>query len=162
MKRYLLAVFLIISPLALRAAEVESTRTPYYASLKAKAEEANVRTGPSVRYPIRWVYQRPNWPVQVVATFEAWRKIRDVYGEAGWVHKTLLTPKRHVLIQGKGVQQLFRLPVETASVVVLVEEGVAAELISCKSGWCKIEVDGYKGWIQTPHLWGVDSKENMG
>ncbi|HEY9567148.1 MAG TPA: SH3 domain-containing protein, partial [Thalassobaculum sp.] len=45
---------------------------PRYVTLRAS--EVNVRAGPGVRYPIEWVYQRQNLPVEVVAEFDTWRK----------------------------------------------------------------------------------------
>ena len=134
-----------------------TTKTPYYATIKA--DEANIRTGPSVRYPIQWVYTKPNWPIQVLATFERWRKIKDINGEIGWAHESLLSGRRNVILNTEGVQEIFRLPIPSSTIVLIAEKGVVAELISCKSNWCKIEHSGKKGWIESKHLWGVDKDE---
>ena len=56
---------------------------PRFASLKS--DEVNVRTGPGSRYPIDWVFKRKGMPVEIVAEFENWRKIRDWQGAGGWV-----------------------------------------------------------------------------
>lgn len=133
---------------------------PYFASIRSN--EANVRTGPSVKYPIQWVYKRKNWPVEVTATFEGWRKISDINGEAGWIHESLLTRKRNVMINTEGVQEVYRLPVLTATVMMLVENGVIAELLQCKADWCKIQVDDIKGWVRSEFLWGVHKEEVLG
>jgi SH3-like domain-containing protein len=131
----------------------------YYASLKT--DEANVRTGPSVRYPIQWVYKKPGWPIQITAKFENWRKIRDVHGEAGWINKNLINSKRNVLINTKGIQEVYRLPLITSSVVFIAESGVIAELLSCKDNWCKISFATQEGWVEAKHLWGVDDNETI-
>ena len=52
---------------------------PRYVSLKS--DKVYVRTGPSVRYPIRWIYQKSDIPVEIVEEFDVWRKIRDSEGE---------------------------------------------------------------------------------
>ena len=152
---------LLIALLALvisNPAFAKSTRPlPYYASIKA--DEANIRTGPSVRYPIQWVYTKPGWPVKVTATFERWRKISDINGEIGWVHESLMSSRRHVIIDGEGVQEVHRLPILTSQVVVIAESGVVAKLLECKNQWCKIAVSGDDGWIKSNHLWGVDENE---
>ena len=62
---------------------------PRFASLKS--DEVNVRTGPGSRYPIDWVFKRKGMPVEIVAEFENWRKIRDWQGAGGWVYQGLLT-----------------------------------------------------------------------
>src|SRR3546814_8908608 len=66
---------------------------PRYVTLRAS--EVNVRAGPGVRYPIEWVYQRQNLPVEVVAEFDTWRKIRDPDGVEGWVHQQVLRSEEH-------------------------------------------------------------------
>lgn len=118
-----------------------------------------MRTGPSVRYPIQWVYQRESWPVEVTATFEGWRKIRDIKGEAGWIHESLLTGKRNAVISTHGVQEIYRLPMNNTKVVAIAESGVVAELEECKKQWCKVAVEKKEGWIESKYLWGVKSDE---
>src|SRR5262245_34959241 len=66
---------------------------PRFASLRS--DEVNVRTGPGTRYPVDWVFKRKFMPVEVVAEFENWRKIRDWQGASGWVHQSLLTGRRY-------------------------------------------------------------------
>ena len=51
---------------------------PRYVTLRAK--EVNVRAGPGSRFPIEWVFQRPDLPVEIVTEFDTWRKVRDVDG----------------------------------------------------------------------------------
>ena len=149
-----LAVFLAI---ILFAQVGFAQKLPYYASIRA--DTANVRTGPSVKYPIQWVYLQPGWPVKVAATFERWRKITDIKGEAGWIHESLISSSRYVLVETNGVQELLRLPMKSSNVVAIAEDGVVAKLLSCKSGWCKVDAGEKEGWIRAKHLWGVDDGE---
>ncbi|PIR38910.1 MAG: hypothetical protein COV35_05365 [Alphaproteobacteria bacterium CG11_big_fil_rev_8_21_14_0_20_39_49] len=152
----LITIFLILfSPIFAHADS--NAKVPYFASIKDS--EANVRTGPSVRYPIQWVYKREKWPVEVTATFEGWRKIRDIKGEAGWIHESLLTGRRTAVISANGVQEIYRLPMNNAKVVAIAESGVVAELEECKTQWCKILVKEEKGWIESKYLWGIKSDE---
>src|SRR3977135_1331350 len=51
---------------------------PRFASLRS--DEVNVRTGPGARYPVDWVFKRKAMPVEIVAEYENWRKIRDRQG----------------------------------------------------------------------------------
>lgn len=131
----------------------------YYASIKS--DEANVRSGPSVKYPINWQYQKSGWPVKVTASFNQWSKISDINGEAGWIHESMITRKRRVVVQAEnnGVQQIYRLPLNSSSLVMIAENGVVADLLECKKNWCKIEKDDLKGWILAKYLWGVDANE---
>src|SRR5437660_12925684 len=72
---------------------------PRFASLRS--DEVNVRTGPGTRYPVDWVFKRKGMPVEIVAEYENWRKIRDWQGASGWVHQSLLTGKRGFIIAAK-------------------------------------------------------------
>lgn len=129
---------------------------PRYVTLRAK--EVNVRAGPGVRYPIDWVYQRPNLPVEVIAEFDTWRKIRDPEGTEGWVHQSMLSGRRTVLIIG-GERLLRRAPDPAAPPVARLEAGVIGWLDGCRKDWCEIEVAGLDGWIQRTHIWGVRADE---
>lgn len=159
----LVLLVILIFSMTVSSSYAQQRQFPYYASIKA--DEANIRTGPSVKYPIEWVYKKSNWPVKVTATFERWRKLEDVYGEVGWVHESLLTGKRNAIIKTKGgsVQEVYRLPVLTSPIVFIAEDGVVVEISSCKNNWCKVETrDGHKGWVKSEQLWGVKDGEIIG
>ena len=149
-------LFLCVVMCILVQTPAHAASVPYFASIKSK--EANVRTGPSSRYPIQWVYQRKSWPVKVTASFETWRKISDIYGESGWIQQNLLSGKRHVIINTKNgeLQKTYRLPDENSSATQLIENGVIAELLRCEKEWCQIRIKRNKSWIKAKALWGID------
>lgn len=129
---------------------------PRYVSLGA--QEVNMRTGPGTRYPIKWVYTRKSLPMRVEAEFDIWRKVRDHDGEVGWVHGSLLSGRRHVVITGEGpdnIQALYEKPHPASIAMLRAEDGVIAELLQCASGWCRIQIDGKKGWLPHTAIWGV-------
>lgn len=66
---------------------------PRFASLRA--DKTNMRTGSGVRYPIDWVYQRPGLPVEIIAEYGNWRKVRDWLGAQGWAHQSMPSGKRY-------------------------------------------------------------------
>lgn len=133
---------------------------PRFVTLRAR--EVNVRTGPGVRYPIDWVFQRPNLPVEVVAEFDTWRKIRDFEGTEGWVHQSMLSGRRTVIVV-TAERMLRREPAESAPPMARLEPGVIAWLEACRSDWCEVEVAGIDGWLRRGDVWGVragDPAEN--
>ena len=69
---------------------------PRYVSLKAG--EANARRGPSLSHKIDWVYKRRGVPLEIYAEYENWRRVRDYEGAGGWIHYSLLSGVRTVLI----------------------------------------------------------------
>ena len=36
-----------------------------------------------------------------------------------------------------------------------IKKGRLLEIKKCEKEWCKVETDGYKGWVDKENLWGV-------
>ena len=127
-----------------------------------RSGEVNLRAGPGVRYPVEWVYKKRHLPVEVVAEYDTWRKIRDWQGTQGWVHQGMLSGKRSVIVTGD-LRTLRSKPDTSANPSARLEEGVIARLLECPNGttWCKIEADGYLGWLRKAEFWGVYSGESV-
>ncbi len=137
-------------------AKPEGTRSgrplPRFASLRAA--EVNVRTGPGVRYPVEWVFKRRSFPIEIVAEFDTWRKVRDWQGTVGWVHRSMLSGRRTVLVTGL-VRLLHSEPAAGAKTVARLEPGVVAELLRCEKSWCEIQAAGHSGWLRKGEFWGA-------
>ncbi len=125
---------------------------PRFESLASS--EVNMRAGPGLRYPISWVYQRRGLPVMIVGEFEYWRKIRDLDGAEGWVHKSLIRSRRTAVITG-GKRVLKAGTADGAPAVAILEPGVIARLTACKGAWCELEVDSLKGWLKRTEFFGA-------
>jgi SH3-like domain-containing protein len=125
---------------------------PRFASLRS--DEVNVRTGPGTRYPVDWVFKRKGMPVEIVAEYEVWRKIRDWQGASGWVHQSLLAGKRTFIVPNKPVS-LHRTPAPSAEVVAKLEPEVTGEIRSCQGDWCRVSAQGVTGWLSRSDFWGV-------
>ncbi len=134
----------------------EGTGLPLPRFVSFRATEANLRTGPGLQYPVDWVYKRPDLPVQIVAEYKTWRKIRDWQGTQGWVHQSMLTGKRTVMVTGKA-RSIRQRPDTKSPIVAKLEGRVIAHLLECPdgSGWCQIEAEGHEGWLRRPEIWGI-------
>ncbi|NBX03477.1 MAG: hypothetical protein EBR02_05370 [Alphaproteobacteria bacterium] len=152
-------LFLYLSSAPLWAAPSNTSGLPIPRFVALKADDTNVRTGPGTRYPISWVYHRANMPVEVVEEYDLWRKIRDVEGTTGWVHKTMIVGQRTVMIKGKEARIVRREPKEKAAPLLKSEPMVVAKLVECEKDWCRIQISGRKGWIEKTALWGVYPEE---
>jgi len=126
---------------------------PRFVSLGA--DKANVRNGPGKRYPIGWVFVRRGVPLEVIAEYELWRKIRDVDGAVGWIHRSLLSNRRSASVKGDSPHPLRRQPNTDSDVIARLEPGVIGRLLECGGDWCRFEVGGRRGWIARASLWGV-------
>lgn len=131
---------------------------PRYASLKAS--EVNLRTGPGKRYPVDWVYARRNMPVEIVAEFDTWRKIRDWTGTVGWVHQSMLSGRRTAIVT-VATQKLRKEPSLTAPAVAVVRGKVVGQLTRCNRRWCRLEIRGFSGWLPKQSLWGARAGEKF-
>lgn len=131
---------------------------PRFVSLR-KAE-VFVRTGPGTRYPVDWVFTYKNMPVEITAEFDAWRKVKDWQGTTGWVHKSMLSGKRWIIVP-KGAKKLHREDNPQAPVIARLEKKVLARLKQCRGAWCEVNLSGIKGWIKRSEIWGVYRSEKI-
>jgi SH3-like domain-containing protein len=145
---------------AIAAEEVIPQQLPVPRFVTLAAGEVNVRTGPGLRYPVRFVITRDGLPVEIVREFDVWRQIRDVDGDGGWVHKSMLSGKRAAVVTGQ-VRTALKKPEEGARPVVKLEPGVIAALEECRSRWCEVSVAGYGGWLKREDIWGVYPDEKF-
>jgi len=135
---------------------VETKATPHFASLRA--EKVYLRSGPSADFPIQWVFVRRGLPVEILATFDIWRKIRDSDGTIGWVNQQMLTGRRSVLVAG-AVRDMHGEANATSEIVAQLEPGVVAAVSKCDPAWCEVKAGGYKGWLKRDQVWGLEPDE---
>lgn len=141
-------------------ATVEGTGLPLPRFVSLRADEVNMRAGPGIQYPIEWVYHRQRLPVEVVAEYRTWRKVRDWQGAQGWVHQSMLAGHRTVVVTGK-TRTLRKAGDAKSPAVARLQVGTIGRLIECPdtSGWCKVEFAGHGGWLRRVDFWGVHSAE---
>jgi len=109
---------------------------PRFVSLKAST--SNVRRGPSLSHRIDWVFQRKSMPLRVIAEYGHWRRVVDRDGQGGWVHYTMLSGARTVIVEDEIM--IRRRPEADAVEVAELEEGVVARLGECDVNWCRLNV----------------------
>lgn len=142
------------------APETSGLPLPRFVTLRA--EEANMRTGPGEQYPIKWTYQRAGLPVEIVAEYHTWRRVRDWQGTEGWMHASMLTGRRSFIVTGE--TRSLRAAADAASpIVARIEPKVTGELDRCPAAgtWCRVRIDGLRGWLKRSDLWGVYPNETV-
>ncbi|MCF8479272.1 MAG: SH3 domain-containing protein [Rhodospirillum sp.] len=127
---------------------------PRFVSLRAN--QVNMRSGPGKRYPVVWIFQMRGVPVEVVAEYDTWRKIRDPEGSEGWVHKNMLSGQRTLITTG-GPHLVRAEPSPESLPVAQANPGVVGKLLGCPStlDYCRVDVGGYLGWLPRDAFWGV-------
>ncbi len=129
----------------------------HYASLRA--DKVYLREGPTYQHRVLFIYKRKDYPVEVIASYESWRRVRDVDGTVGWISQMMLSDARSVLITGNGHAAIRSQPYAAASLRAWADPGVVAKLKACKPQFCEIAADGIRGWIDKTRIWGVDAGE---
>jgi SH3-like domain-containing protein len=152
----LFAALTILPAFAESRGAVTNLPIPRFVSMKAS--EANVRRGPSLTHRIDWVYKHRNMPLEITAEFGHWRRVRDMEGAGGWVHFTLLSGVRTVVIT-EDLTELLTQPKSNALPSAQLKAGVIARLQDCTTEWCFLTAQGYKGWAPKETIWGVGAEE---
>lgn len=131
---------------------------PRFVSLRSS--ETNLRTGPGVRYPIDWVYRRKGLPMLVIGEYEFWRQVRDSEGIEGWIHRSLLSGQRSVVVT-LDLAVMRASPKDTAGAVARVQSGAVLNLESCRPGWCRVRGVRLTGWMRRGALFGILPDERL-
>ncbi len=164
MKSFLMVLLaVLLSYGSALAAETQESETglelPRMVSLRSSL--INARSGPGNRYPIEWIYKQRGAPVEIIAEFELWRKIKDWEGTESWVHKAMLTGRRFVRVNNPGENNIYTKPDTSSDVIAKAEDGVVGEVDKCpsKNSMCLIKFDGVRGWMPRSALFGVYEDE---
>ena len=135
-----------------------------------RSHPINVRVGPGTRYDIAWNYTVSGVPVEIIQEFDTWRKIRDVEGDEGWVHQSLLSGNRAgyaTPLVANGEVSMHVDKSEEAAVRARLAPGVSVSISECDGAWCNVsasqpgERQNYAGWVRQEELWGVYSAEEF-
>jgi SH3-like domain-containing protein len=135
---------------------------PRFVSLKPS--DTPMREGPSKDHRIRWVFKREGMPVEIIAEFENWRRVRDSEGDDGWVYHARLSGRRTAQISPKlkvDAVTLHARDSESAAVVARLQPGVIGAVEQCTGRWCRISGEGFDGWMPQERLWGVYPGERI-
>lgn len=122
----------------------------YFLSLKYK--KVNVRYGPGLDYPIKFVYLKKNFPVEVIDEKENFRKILDYKNNGGWVHRSQLKKNGSLITLEEKI--LFNSSTKYSSPIAVIKSGRLLIIKKRKENWLKVATDHYTGWVINENLWG--------
>ena len=144
MFRILLILFLILFFNDIKADE------NYFLSLKYN--KVNVRYGPGLDYPIKFVYLKKNFPVEVIEEKENFRKILDYKNNGGWVHRSQLKKNKSLIALEEKI--LFNNSTKYSKPIVVGKSGRLLIVNKKENKWFKVVTGNYVGWIDNEYLWG--------
>ena len=120
--------------------------------LSLKKNKVNVRYGPSLESPIKYIYKKINLPIKQIDKKENFRRVIDHKKNSGWIHISQLK-KINSLIPLKD-KILFKKPSSFSKPLAKIKKGRVLIVQKCDDKWCKIKTEKYKGWIKKNDIWG--------
>lgn len=135
----------------------ETNNEYYYANIKTK--KVNVRVGPGLQYPIKYIYYQENMPIIIVNKYQNWVQIQDYNNDLGWILEKFVDygKKRYILILKD--MNLYSYPDKSSDIKAKLEKNIVARISKCEKEWCKIKVQKFSGWVLRHHIWGISKNE---
>ena len=127
-----------------------SKENTYFLALKNN--KVNVRYGPGLDYPVKYIYKKIHLPVKVIDKRENFRKIIDFKKNSGWIHISQLKDSKSFITLKEKI--LFKKPSFFSKPILKLETGRLLIVKKCKNNWCKIETGKHSGWINDEDIWG--------
>ena len=138
--------FLFLSILAIQLVNAEEK------FLSLKKNKTNVRYGPGLDYPIKYIYRKINLPVKEIDKKENWRRVIFLDNNSGWIHWSQLKPSNSFIALKEKI--LFKKPSNFSKPLAKLEKGRLLVIKKCESKWCNIKTDEYTGWTKIKNVWG--------
>ena len=120
--------------------------------LSLKKDKVNVRYGPSLESPIKYVYKKINLPIKQIDKNENFRRIIDVKNNSGWIHVSQLKQINSIIPLKDKI--LFQKPSNFSKPLAKIKKGRILIVKKCDGDWCQIKTSKFKGWIKNINVWG--------
>jgi len=120
--------------------------------LSLKKDKVNVRYGPSLESPIKYVYKKINLPIKQIDKNENFRRIIDLKNNSGWIHVSQLKQINSIIPLKDKI--LFQKPSNFSKPLAKIKKGRILIVKSCGENWCQIKTSKFKGWIKNTNIWG--------
>ena len=124
---------------------------PKYVSLKKN--KVFSRWNASFEAPIRYVYHKKGLPVLIIRKKDNWRRVRDIYGDESWIHRSMISNKKTFI--NRKEQNLIKYVENKNSIIAITNSGVVGRILKCNENYCKVKIKGFKGWLKKEFLWGI-------
>ncbi len=121
-------------------------------------DNVNMRSGPGTNYRVLWKLST-GFPLRVLKTRGNWYRVQDFEGSIGWVSKTIVNRKAHMVVKvHKNRKKRINVrsgPGTNHRIVAKAYYGVVFRTIKQEKGWVQIRHDkGVTGWVKRSLLWG--------
>lgn len=120
--------------------------------MSVSADIANIRSGPDTADAVIWKVEKYH-PLNILQKNGDWYLFEDFEGDRGWIHKTLLTGEKTVVVKNDNCNVRTG-PGTDHDIRFTVDKGVPFKVIEEKGKWLHIRhADGDDGWIHEALVW---------
>ena len=123
--------------------------------LSLKNDKVNVRFGPSLKSPIKFIYYKKFLPIKIIDSKENFKRIIDHKKNSGWIHVSQLRKANSIIVLEDKI--VFKKNSKFSKPLVKLEKGRLIQVKKCISNWCKIKTENYLGWLQNNDVWGLSN-----
>ena len=120
--------------------------------LSLKKNKTNVRYGPGLDYPIKYIYRKINLPVKQIDQKENFRRIVDLKNNSGWIHISQVKKSNSIIILEDKI--IYKKASNFSKPIVRLEKGRLLVVKNCEKIWCNVKTGDYSGWVKTKNIWG--------
>ena len=120
--------------------------------LSLKKSKVNVRYGPSLESPVKYIYKKINLPIKQIDKKENFRRIIDHKKNSGWIHISQLKKINSVIPLEDKI--LFKKPSHFSKPLAKIKKGRVLIVQKCEEKWCRIKTKKFSGWIKNKNIWG--------
>ena len=120
--------------------------------LMLKNKKVNVRYGPSLESPIKFIYKKINLPIKQIDKKENFRRIIDHKKNSGWIHISQLKQSKSFITVSHKI--IFKKPTKFSKPLAKLDTGRLLLIEKCERSWCYVETGVFKGWIENESVWG--------
>jgi SH3-like domain-containing protein len=75
------------------------------------------------------------------------------------MHYALLSGSARSVLVTQDLTEFLVRPDDLAEVVFQAEKDVVGRVLDCSIDWCRVLIEGERGWVRKGALWGVDPNE---
>ena len=125
--------------------------------MNLRYEKTNFRYGPEMTFPLKFTWNAPGLPVEILKEQGEWVYVQDSEGEQGWLQRRMLSKKKLGMLR-KDVEMRDDKNLQSP-IVAFPKRGVLVTVKKCDGSVCKVQVP-YKdkkiiGWVPKQCIWGV-------
>ena len=121
--------------------------------LSLKNDKVNVRYGPGLNFPIKFIYNKKFLPIKIIDSKENFRRIIDHKKNSGWIHISQLRKANSIIVLEDKI--VFKKNSKFSKPLFKLKKGRLVQIKKCISKWCKIKTENYLGWLQINNVWGL-------